>query len=239
MNYVALICARGGSKGLPGKNIRLLAGRPLIGWAIQVAKQVNQISRIIVSTDSEEIARIAKEQGAEVPFLRPSKLAEDNSPEWLVWRHALDYISKDEKEPIDGLVVVPPTSPLRNSQDIESCINEYSKGAVDVVITVSEAHRNPYFNMVTVDNQGSAKLVISPETKIFRRQDAPNIFDVTTVCYVARPQFVLQHNGIFEGKVRSIFVPPERAVDIDTELDFKFVEHLAAKRAEETCENYP
>ena len=143
MKYVALICARGGSKGVPGKNIRMLAGKPLIGWAIQVAKQVNQISRVIVSTDSEEIARIAKEQGAEVPFIRPSVLAEDNSPEWLVWRHALDYLADDGREDLGGLVVIPPTSPLRSSQDIEKCINEYEGKEVDVVITVSEAHRNP------------------------------------------------------------------------------------------------
>lgn len=230
MKYVGLICARGGSKGVPGKNIRLLAGRPLIGWAIQVAKQVSQLSRIIVSTDSEEIARIAKEQGAEVPFLRPSVLAEDNSPEWLVWRHALDYLADDGREDLGGLVVIPPTSPLRSSQDIEKCINEYEGKEVDVVITVSEAHRNPYFNMVTVDNQGSAELVISPKAKIFRRQDAPNIFDVTTVCYVARPQFVQRYAGIFEGKVRSVFIPPERALDIDTELDFKFAEYLVAEK---------
>ena len=231
MNYVALICARGGSKGVRGKNIRLLKGRPLIGWSIQVAKRVSQISRIIVSTDSEEIARIAREQGAEVPFARPSALAEDSSPEWLVWRHALDYLRMDEKESLDGLVVVPPTSPLRSSQDIENCISEYERGGVDVVITVSEAHRNPYFNMVTVNDQGFVELVISPKENFYRRQDAPNIFDVTTVCYVVRAQFVQQYSGIFEGKVRSVFVPPERALDIDTELDFKFAEFLMAEGA--------
>jgi CMP-N-acetylneuraminic acid synthetase len=234
MKYVALICARGGSKGVPGKNIRLLNGRPLIGWAIQVAKQVSKFSRIIVSTDSDEIAKIAKEQGAEVPFMRPSELAEDNSPEWLVWRHALDYLAKDSHEDLDGLVVVPPTSPLRNFQDIENCISEHEKGEADVVITVSESHRNPYFNMVAINDQGFTKLVISQTKKFFRRQDAPKIFDVTTVCYVARPRFVQQCSGIFEGKVRSVFIPPERALDIDTELDFKFVEYLMAKRAGET-----
>jgi CMP-N-acetylneuraminic acid synthetase len=130
-------------------------------------------------------------------------------------------------------VVVPPTSPLRSSRDIENCINEYERKEVDVVITISEAHRNPYFNMVTVDNYGSAELVISPKTKIFRRQDAPNIFDVTTVCYVARPQFVQQYAGIFEGKVRSVLIPPGRSLDIDTELDFKFAEYLITERERE------
>jgi N-acylneuraminate cytidylyltransferase len=208
----------------------LLNGKPLIGWAIQVAKQVNKISRIIVSTDSDEIAHIAKEQGAEVPFMRPSVLAEDNSSEWLVWRHALDYLKKDGQEGLDGLVVVPPTAPLRSSQDIEKCISEYEKGGVDVVITVTKAQRNPYFNMVTVNDHGSAELVITPTTNIFRRQDAPNILDVTTVCYVARPKFVQQCSGIFEGRVQSVYVPQERALDIDTELDFKFAEHLMAER---------
>jgi len=231
MKYIALICARSGSKGVPGKNIRSFAGRPLIGWAIQVAKEVKQISRIIVSTDSEEIAGIAKEQGAEVPFLRPTALAEDNSPEWLVWRHALEYITESEDEDIDGLVVVPPTSPLRRSSDIENCINEYEKGGVDVVITVSESHRNPYFNMVAVDNLGDTRLAVSSESKYYRRQDAPCIFDVTTVCYIVCPRFVSQKNGIFEGRVRSVVVPVERAWDIDTELDFKIVEFLAAERS--------
>ena len=231
MRYVALICARGGSKGLPGKNIRMLDGKPLIGWAIQVVNQVRQVSRIIVSTDSDEIAQVAKEQGAEVPFIRPIELADDNSPEWLVWRHALDYLAKNETEALDGLVVVPPTAPMRNAQDIENCINEYERGGVDVVITVSEAHRNPYFNMVTVTDQGSTELAIPSTKRVFRRQDAPDIFDVTTVCYVARPQFVQESSGIFEGKVRSVLVPAERAIDIDTELDFKFAEYLVAEKA--------
>jgi N,N'-diacetyl-8-epilegionaminate cytidylyltransferase len=222
---VALICARGGSKGVPDKNIRLLAGRPLIGWAIKLAKQVSQISRIIVSTDSNPITQVAIELGVEVPFVRPAELAKDDSPEWLVWRHAIDFLNNNQIA-VDGIVVIPPTSPLRNIQDIENCINEFEKGVADIVITVTESRRSPYFNMVTVNDQGAAELVISPSTKIFRRQDAPNIFDVTTVCYIARPQFVQQCDGIFEGKVRSVFVPQERALDIDTEFDFKIAEHL-------------
>ena len=94
MRYIALICARGGSKGLPGKNIKLLGGIPLIGRSIQIAKQVSRIDRIIVSTDSEEIAEVAIEYGAEVPFMRPKELAQDDSSEWLVWRHALDFLKK-------------------------------------------------------------------------------------------------------------------------------------------------
>ena len=98
MKYIVLICARGGSKGLPGKNIKPLNGIPLIGWSINIAKQIDRVSRIIVSTDSEEIAKVALKYGAEVPFMRPKDLAQDDSPEWLVWRHAIKYVESHEGE---------------------------------------------------------------------------------------------------------------------------------------------
>lgn len=232
MKFIALICARGGSKGVPGKNIRLLAGKPLIGWSIHVARQIERISRIIVSTDSAQIAQVAKAQGAEVPFMRPEALAQDNSPEWLVWRHAVEYLQETEGEPFDGLVSIPTTAPLRACEDVINCLDEFEKGEADIVITMTKAHRNPYFNMVTVDENKNAALVIPPANNVFRRQDAPSVFDMTTVTYVARPSFVQQHNGIFEGCVRSVYVPPERSLDIDTELDFKMAEFLIAERIE-------
>ena len=151
MKYTALICARGGSKGLPGKNIKLLCGVPLIGRSIQIAKQVGRVDKIIVSTDSEAIAQVAKEYGAEVPFMRPKELAQDNSSEWDVWKHALDYLKENN---LDALVSLPTTAPLRSVEDIENCLDEYEKDGVDVVITVTEAHRNPYFNMITNDDNG-------------------------------------------------------------------------------------
>jgi len=226
MNYIALICARKGSKGVIGKNSRLLAGKPLIVWSIQAAKQIKRISRIIVSTDSEEIAQIAIEHGAEVPFIRPNELALDNSPEWLVWRHALKFLSENENVKVDGLVVIPPTAPLRNIQDINDCIDEYEKGAVDIVITVSNSHRNPYFNMITNDSRGYCSLVITPKDNISHRQDTPQVFDITTVAYVACPEFVQRFNSLFEGKVRSVLIPTERALDIDTLFDFQVAECL-------------
>lgn len=233
MRYVALICAREGSKGLPGKNIRPLAGKPLIGWAISVSKAVESIGRIIVSTDSNEIADVALQQGAEVPFMRPKELAEDHSPEWLVWRNALNYLAAEDPEPVDGLVVVPPTAPLRTSEDINNCLTEYEKGDADIVITVSDAHRSPYFNMVSNDEKGMSQLVIPPQASITRRQDAPVVYDMTTVAYVACPEFIQKYNGIFEGRVRSVKVPTERAVDIDTLLDFKIAEMLLTESQNE------
>lgn len=225
MEYIALICARGGSKGLPGKNIRPLAGVPLIGWSIKIAKNIKNISKVIVSTDSEEIAQIAREYGAEVPFMRPKELGLDKSPEWLVWRHALEFLEKQEYK-IDGLVVIPPTAPLRAVEDINNCITEFEQGDVDVVITVSDAHRSPYFNMVTIGSDSRASLVIPQKTSITRRQDAPIVYDMTTVAYVVRPQYVHESDGVFEGRVRSVIIPIERALDIDTPLDFKIAESL-------------
>lgn len=230
MNYVALICARGGSKGVLGKNIRPLAGRPLIGWAISHAQAVKRIGRIIVSTDSPEIADVAREAGAEVPFIRPSELAQDNSPEWLVWRHALNYLKETSGAYPDALIVVPATAPLRAVEDIDRCLDEYEKSGADIVITVSDAHRNPYFNMVKILADGSVNVVISSESQIIRRQDAPEIYDMTTVAYVARPEFVMNHNGVFAGKVRHVHVPTERALDIDTPLDFMIAECLMNTR---------
>ncbi|MCG3770074.1 MAG: CMP-N,N'-diacetyllegionaminic acid synthase [Nitrosomonadaceae bacterium] len=226
MRTVALICARGGSKGLPGKNIRLLAGRPLIAWAINQARAVKRISRIIVSTDSEEIARVARDAGAEVPFLRPAELAQDTSPEWLVWRHALTFMQESEGAYPDVLIVVPATAPLRAVADLERCLNEYEKGEVDIVITVTDAHRSPYFNMVRKHDDGTVGLVIPSTGTVVRRQDAPVVYDMTTVAYVARPEFVMTRHGIFNGRVRSVHVPVERALDIDTPLDFSIAECL-------------
>lgn len=233
MKAVGFIFARGGSKGLPGKNIRPLAGKPLIAWSIEQAGAVNRIGRIIVSTDSEEIAAVARAYGAEVPFMRPSQLAQDHSPEWMAWRHALEYLKSNEGVLPDAMVSLPATAPLRLPVDIEHCLDEYEKGDADMVITVTEAHRSPYFNMVKKNSDGTVGLVIPPPVGISRRQDAPVVYDMTTVAYVANPGFVISHQGVFEGRVRAVNVPAERALDIDTPLDFQIAECLMGSRSNE------
>ena len=225
LGAVALICARGGSKGVPNKNIRPLRGRPLIAWAVGVAREVARIERVIVSTDSEAIAAAARAAGAEVPFMRPPELARDDSPEWLVWRHALNALWGDGSFPA-ALVVVPATAPLRAASDIERCLDEYESAECDVVITVTDARRSPYFNMVRRLEGGGVGLVIPPERRITRRQDVPEVYDMATVAYVVRPAFVLERDGIFDGRVRAVTVPAERALDIDTALDFEIAECL-------------
>lgn len=230
MNVVSFIFARGGSKGLPGKNIRLFGGKPLIAWSIEHALAVSRINRVIVSTDSEEIAAVARHHGAEVPFIRPAELARDDSPEWLAWRHALNYLKETEGTMPEMMVSVPTTAPLRLPIDIENCLDEYSKGSVDIIVTITDPHRSPYFNMVKRNANGSVGLVIPPLTSLTRRQDAPPVFDMTTVAYVMRSEFVMECNGAFEGRVRAVHVPVERAIDIDSLIDFQLAEVLLNAR---------
>lgn len=229
MTAVAFIFARGGSKGLPGKNIRSFRGRPLIAWSIEQALAVGRIKRVIVSTDSEEIAAVARDYGAEIPFMRPAELSRDDSPEWLAWRHALNHLKETEGRYPDVFVSVPATAPLRKVDDIERCLDEYDKGDADIVITVTDAHRSPYFNMVKANPDGSVGLVIPASSIVTRRQDAPVVYDMATVCYVANPEFVMSHGATFEGRVKAVQVPPERSIDIDTLLDFRIADFLAVE----------
>ena len=211
---------------MPGKNIRSFGGKPLIAWSIEHALAVDRIERVIVSTDSEEIAAIAREYGAEVPFIRPAELARDDSPEWLAWRHALNYLLETTSALPEIMVSVPTTAPLRLALDIENCLDEYEKGDADMVITITEAHRSPYFNMVKTNQDGTVGLVNPPHSAIARRQDAPVVNDMATVCYIANPEFIMTHNAMFEGRVKAVNVPVERAIDIDTLLDFQIAECL-------------
>jgi len=233
MTSVAFIFARGGSKGLPGKNTRLLAGKPLIGWSIEHALAVKRIERVIVSTDSQEIASIAREFGAEVPFMRPMDLARDNTPEWLAWRHALTYLKETEGFLPKVMVSVPTTAPLRAPTDINNCLDEYGKGNLDVVVTVTEARSSPYFNMVKKNPDGTVRLVIPPAVLVTRRQGAPTVYDMTTVAYVINTEFVLNHESIFDGRVGMVEVPRERAIDIDTIIDFRMAEFYLSQQGNE------
>jgi CMP-N-acetylneuraminic acid synthetase len=230
-HVVGFVFARGGSKGVPHKNIRLLAGKPLIAYAIETGLASALIERVVVSTDDEEIARVARRHGADVPFMRPPELARDDSPEWLAWQHAIRTLNRDQdSRPVDVFVCIPATAPLRAVEDVDACIQMLLGGAADVVITVKPAARNPYFNMVTLDTDGRAQLVIQPEAAIHRRQDAPAVYDMATVAYAALPSFVLDADDMFAGRVKAVVVPEGHALDIDTELDFEFAEFLLSKR---------
>lgn len=229
MNYIGLICARGGSKGLPGKNTKLFHGKSLVGRAVEAARAVEEISKIVISTDSLEISQLAKREGADVPFMRPSDLSEDHSSEWDVWKHMVEYLN-DQAVKFKGLVIVPPTAPLRSVEDIKECISLFETGRFDIVITVTNASRSPYFNMVKEIDNGQVDLVIRPDKKYVRRQDVPEVYDMTTVAYVVSPSFVLSSCNMFEGKVGCVHIPSDRAIDIDTQLDFDIAEYIEKNR---------
>ncbi len=218
----AFIFARGGSKGLPGKNIKELGGIPLLAHGIRLANAMARVERVFVSTDDAQIAAVATQYGAEV-IDRPAALATDTASEWMAWRHAIEHVRTRGLD-FDTFLSLPATSPLRNAQDIENCLDALDADA-DVVITVTPAARSPYFNMVSTDATGLAHVVLgSAEFK--RRQDVPPVYDITTVAYVARPDFILSQERLFAGRVRPVVVPKERALDIDDEYDFKVAQAL-------------
>ncbi|MED6316142.1 MAG: acylneuraminate cytidylyltransferase family protein [Pseudomonadota bacterium] len=224
MKNFAFIFARGGSKGLPGKNIKKLIDKPLICYSIDSALATTSISEVFVSTDDATIASIAQERGATI-ITRPKELASDDAPEWLAWRHAIQW-STEEYGDFDKFISLPSTSPLRSVDDIELAIKKLDNAHADMCIAVTPANRSPYFNMVTRSSEDEVELVITPTADVTRRQDAPKVFDITTVVYVSTPEFINNNYGLFSGKVVSIEVPKDRAVDIDDIYDFKLAETI-------------
>lgn len=226
-NIVAFIFARGGSKGLPGKNLRLLGGVSLIERAVKCAGAVAEISRVIVSTDDPAIAAAARTAGAEAPFLRPAELASDTASEWLAWRHAVDFVeSQPSARPIDLFVSVPAVCPLRSSDDVARAIQRYRESGADIVFSVTPAATNPYYTMVELGSDGSAQLCKRPDTALHGRQSAPKVYDIVAGVYVTTPAFIRRANGLWDGRNAVIEIPRERAVDIDTEIDFRLAEVL-------------
>ena len=237
MKTIAFIFARGGSKGLPNKNLLPINGKPLIAWTIQQALSVERIESVIVSTDSFEIASTAKLFGAEIPFMRPTELATDRSPEWLSWRHALNWFKGEMGYFPECFVSVPTTSPLRKSSDIDSCLDLFEKVDCDAVVTITESSRSPYFNMVRKDERGRIELVSKPDGRIFHRQEVPMTYDMTTVCYVAKPDFIMRADSLFDGVIQGVTVPRERSIDIDTQVDFEICEYLLAQRLDKDAQD--
>jgi len=231
MRVIAAIFARGGSKGVPRKNVRLLHGVPLIGRAIRTAQAVARVERVIVSTEDQEIADVAEAFGAEVPFRRPAELATDTASEWLAWQHLLSQVGGGfGLSEADVMLSVPTTSPLRAVADLDACLDALVTTGADIAITVTPASRHPAFNMVTCDADGLASLAMQFDPPVVRRQDAPAMFDITTVAYAARASFVRRARGVFDGRVATALVPHERALDIDTEYDWAIAECLIARQ---------
>jgi N-acylneuraminate cytidylyltransferase len=224
MTSYVFIFARGGSKSLPGKNIRLLQGKPLIQYSIEVALQTSGINKVFVSTDDADIAKVSRSNGA-IVIDRPIELAQDDSPEWQAWKHAISWV-REQYGDFEEFISLPATSPLRSVKDVESAVFRRSNIGADICIAITPASRSPYFNMVKELGNNLIELVNKPTNSISRRQDAPKVFDITTVVYVANVEFVMNNDNIFDGVVTSVEVPRHRAVDIDDIHDFNFAESI-------------
>ena len=218
-----LIPARGGSKGIPGKNIRTLLGKPLICHSIDQARAFADDCDICLSTDSDEIRSVAERYGLKVPFLRPAEFAMDNSGSYEVMIHALDYYKSIGKE-YSTLVLLQPTSPLRTTDDIKKAIQMHNPDS-DMTVTVTEATTNPYYNAFETDSDGYLH-ISKGEGKYTRRQDAPQVYEYNGAVYVINTDSLRkQRLGELKKRIPCI-MPRERSVDLDSELDWQIAEIL-------------
>lgn len=230
VKILATICARGASKGLPGKNIRPLLGKPLIAYTIEQALSSGLFEHVVVSTDSNEIAVIAKQHGAEVPFLRPKELATDVSSKLPAIRHVLVESEKLFNKKFDVIVDLDATSPLRVIDDIKNCINLLFENDTPNVITAMLARRSPYFNLIEIDSNGHVNLSKKASKPITCRQNSPKCYDMNASIYVWKRDVLLENDSIFLENTALYVMPMERSIDIDYEVEFNFVEFLAGMR---------
>jgi len=226
-DIIAIIPARGGSKSVPRKNIRLLCGKPLIVYTIEAALSSKYIRRVIVSTEDLEIAEIAKECGAEVT-VRPSKLAQDDTPSLPVFKHVIKHLEEVDGFSPDIIVVLQPTSPLRTVGDIDGAIQKFSETGCDSVVSVCEVDHPPHW-MYTLEGDRLKPLIEDGE-KITRRQDAPEVYRINGTVYVTYRDVIMKQNRVLGDDTRAYIMPQDRSIDIDTELDFKLAELLMKER---------
>jgi CMP-N-acetylneuraminic acid synthetase len=227
MNIIALIPARGGSKGVLRKNIKLLAGKPLIAYTIEAAKRCKRISRIIVTTEDEEIAQVAREYGAETPFKRPAELATDTAPTFLVIQHAVNYLETVEHYPVEIVVLLQPTVPFRNAEDIDRCITLlFEDKNADHVTTCYNSSHSPYFDMMETNANGYLELSKKTSFPVTRRQDAPTVYQLDGSVYTFWSKRVLPTGSLWKCNVKPCVMSAQHSVDINTEFDFRFAEFL-------------
>lgn len=231
MRRLCTICARSGSKGVANKNIRKLLGKPLLTYSISQAKKSNLFQAIAVSSDSDEILDIANKWGVDYLVKRPLNLATDKAPKVPVIQHALQIVEKLSQQYFDVIVDLDATSPLRNISDIKNVVSMLEVKRVSNVITGTPARRSPYFNMVELNSKGVVQLSKHLLKPIFCRQDAPACYDLNASIYAWQREALINHQTIFNKDTLLYIMPEERSIDIDSELDFKFVELLMSERS--------
>lgn len=217
MNTFALIPARGGSKGIPRKNIKLFAGKPLIVWTIEAALRSSMLDAVVVSTDDPEIADVARQAGAQVPFMRPSELALDQTPGLDPVLHALDQLPQ-----YDSVLLLQPTSPLRTTEDIDACLRLATQQHAQSVVSVCEADTHPYWTYRLTRDQALSRFVDAEP--IARRQDLPQAFTLNGALYFADANWLRSSGSLVGTETLAYVMAKERSVDLDTPLDWKLAE---------------
>ncbi|HAS6211377.1 TPA: NTP transferase domain-containing protein [Vibrio vulnificus] len=229
MKILAITPARGGSKRLPGKNIKNLNGKPLIQWTIDAALAVQEIARVMVTTDCDEIAEIAKKAGAEVPFIRPPELATDTSSSSDVIRHALDFY-RAQGEEFDFVLLLQPTSPIRSADDIRHAIEQLKAHTADAVVSVCPCDHSPLWANTLPDDRSMADF-IRHEVSQLRSQDLPDYYRINGAIYLTRVSRFYQENSLFlSSNIFAYVMDNESSVDIDHELDFLIAETVLKHR---------
>jgi CMP-N,N'-diacetyllegionaminic acid synthase len=220
MSLLALIPARGGSKGILRKNIKPLAGKPLIGWTIEEARKANCIDRIVVSTEDEEIAKVALNYGAEVPFMRPSEIAADDTPGIAPVIHAIKQLPN-----YDWVMLLQPTSPLRSAADIDGIWKLCTTRCAPSAVSVTRSEKHPYW-AYQCDAADRLTPLIADRPDIKRRQELPPSYALNGAMYLGKTDWLLFQNGFIGVETIGYCMPAERSVDLDTPLDWRWVEFL-------------
>jgi len=216
---LALITARGGSKGVPGKNIMMAGGKPLVAWSIEAARKSKYIDRLIISSDDDEIISVASAFGCDAPFVRPSELANDDAITYDVAIHAIDFL----EERFNILVVLQPTSPLRIAEDIDRCIEcSLSTGSC---VSLVETDKSPYW-MYKLPTESSMVPLLQSDKAILRRQDAPPIFMLNGAVYAVDCNWLKRNGSFINDDTVPYVMPKDRSLDIDTHDDFEIFERL-------------
>lgn len=222
-SVMAIIPARGGSKGIPKKNIKMLHEKPLIAWSIEEAKKSCYIDKLIVSSEDEEIIEVSKQWGAEVPFKRPSELAQDDTPGIDPVLHAVKYFSD-----YDYIVLLQPTSPLRMVEDIDGAIQLCDEKKADSCVSVTESSVTPYW-MYHIGIEGFLQPLFKDSETPYQRQKAPTFYELNGAVYVATRNSLLLNRAFLQENTLPYIMPRERAVDIDDMLDFEYCAFLLSE----------
>ena len=226
MKPLIIIPARGGSKGIPYKNIAPLAGRPLLAYTVDVAREITDTGHIILSTDDEKIAECAAALGLSTDYRRPAELATDTAGSREVILDVMDYAEARGID-YDCIILLQPTSPLRIAEDVRAAMSKFSEN-IDMVVSVCESTANPYYNLFEETTDGYLE-ISKGDGLLTRRQDAPKVYEYNGAVYVINPESIRRESmGSFAKKVPSM-MPAERSIDIDRPIDLQIADLLLRK----------